>query len=185
MRARRIRKTRAIIGAAVAIALLAGGRSVVTATMQSTAAPSCTRAEYHQFDFFIGDWDAYDVGSQKVKAHNVITRMLGGCAIREVYSRADGYVGESFSVYDSARATWHQSWVTNRGEVLSLDGGLRNGDMVLSGPTPGPKGMRATIRGIWHAQANGYVRETAEQSGDGGKTWTLVFDLEFRRRAAP
>jgi hypothetical protein len=182
MTARRVRNMRPLLSVAAAIALLAAGRPVLTAAMQSKAAPPCARAEYHQFDFFIGDWDAYDVGSQKVKAHNVITRMLGGCAVREVYSRPDGYIGESFSVYDSVRAVWHQSWVTNRGEVLLLDGGVRNGDMVLSGPTPGLNGMRATIRGIWHAQANGSVRETAEQSSDGGTTWTPVFDLEFRRR---
>jgi hypothetical protein len=175
---------RVIAGTAIAIVLLAGMRSVVVAAIQSTTAPPCARVEYHQFDFFIGDWDAYDVGSQKVKAHNVVTRMLGGCAIREVYARPDGYVGESFSVYDSVRATWHQSWVTNRGELLLLDGGLRNGDMILSGPTPGPKGMPATIRGTWHAQSSGRVRETAEQSTDGGKTWSPVFDLEFRRRTA-
>jgi hypothetical protein len=82
--------------------LVAATALLTAATSPKTAAP-CARAEYHQFDFFLGDWDAYDVGSSQVKAHGVVTRMLGQCAVRELYSRRDGYVGESFSVYDSAR----------------------------------------------------------------------------------
>jgi hypothetical protein len=166
------------------IILLGFAVMAMTAMMPMKERTACTRPEYHQFDFFLGDWDVFDVGSSKVKAHNVVTRMLDGCAVREVYTRTDGYVGESFSVYDSTRAIWHQSWVTNRGELLLLDGALKNGDMVLSGPNRTQTGT-STIRGIWHVQANGSVRETAEQSIDGGKSWSPVFDLEFRRRAAP
>jgi len=45
--------------------------------------PSCETAEYRQFDFFVGDWDAYDFGvPDSVIARNIVTPMLGGCAIR-------------------------------------------------------------------------------------------------------
>lgn len=176
------RALRPIVGIVVAITLLTGGRRVLTAAKQPSVAPACASSEYHQFDFFLGDWDAFDVGSSRVKAHNAVTRMLGGCALREVYSRLDGYSGESFSVYDFVRGRWHQSWVTNRGELLLLDGGLRNGDMVLSGPGFSPAAIEATIRGVWRTQPDGSVRETAEQSSDGGKTWSPMFDLEFRKR---
>jgi len=64
---------------------------------------------------------------------NRIESMLGGCAIREVYEQTDGLVGESFSVYDSSRRVWHQSWVTNRGQLLTLEGGMSAGKMILTG----------------------------------------------------
>jgi hypothetical protein len=49
-----------------------------------------------------------------------------------VYRRRDGYEGESFTTYDPARRSWHQSWVTNRGELLLLDGAGRGHAIVLS-----------------------------------------------------
>ncbi len=152
----------------------------IFATLALTLA--CTSAEARQFDFFLGDWDAFDAGSRVVKAHTVVTKMLDGCAIREVYSRTDGYTGESFSTYDAARKMWHQSWVTNRGELLLLDGAFKNGAMTLTG-ADGSAARNALIRGVWRVEGGG-VRETATRSIDGGKNWAPLFDLEFRRHVA-
>jgi hypothetical protein len=133
-----------------------------------------------QFDFFTGEWDTYEVGdSSRIIARNRVTPMLGGCAIREVYEQHDGMVGESFSTFDPSRRVWHQSWVTNRGQLLLLDGGLEGGRMVLSGVEWRAAGDSAILRGIW-SRAGDNVRETAERSTDGGKTWTSVFDILFR-----
>jgi hypothetical protein len=30
--------------------------------------------------------------------------------------------GQSFTIYDVARDVWHQTWVTNRGELLEIEG---------------------------------------------------------------
>lgn len=173
-------RRRAYAVIAVAVALLVARQSRGGAEMR--ALDTCDRAEYRQFDFFIGEWDTYDVGSSTIKAHNSVTRMLDGCVIREVYRRTDGYTGESFSTYDVARGAWHQSWVTNRGELLLLDGGMKDGHMVLSGNGPVVHGKPSLIRGTWLPGRDGSVRETAEQSTDGGKTWSPLFDIVFRRR---
>jgi hypothetical protein len=167
-------------GLAVMSTLILLASSHPSAEVRSRA-PACTRAEYHEFDFFLGEWDAFDVGSSRVKAHNSVTRMIDGCAIREVYRRLDGYSGESFSMYDSAHARWHQSWVTNTGELLLLDGGMRDSAMVLTGNEPVVSGAAGLIRGTWRPSSDGSVRETAERSVDNGKSWTGVFDLVFRR----
>src|SRR5262249_13862797 len=85
----------------------------------------CSQPEFRQFDFFAGDWDTFDIGSPtKIVARNRVTIVLGGCVIHEAYEQTDGLVGESFSLYDSTSGKWHQSWVTNRGGLLLLDGGL-------------------------------------------------------------
>ena len=142
----------------------------------------CAAAEFHQFDFFIGDWNTYDVGSTTIKAHNTVTPMVGGCAVREVYSGVTGFTGESFSTYDTARHVWHQSWVTTRGELLLLDGGPKGRDMVFTGPEQNADGKKSIIRGTWHPNSDGTIRETAVHSFDGGKTWTPVFDIIFKKR---
>jgi hypothetical protein len=143
-------------------------------------AAHCTAPQYHQFDFFLGDWDTYDVAdSTKIVARNHVSRMLDGCAIREVYSQNDGMSGESFNLYDAARHVWHQSWVTNRGELLLLDGGLRGRNMVFTATQKGSGGSTTLIRGTW-IPLNGSVRETVVASTDGGMTWKPQFDIMFR-----
>jgi len=147
--------------------------------------PACATAEYRQFDFFVGDWDTYDVGApSKIVARNTVTYMLGGCAIREVYQQADGLVGESFSAYDAKRRVWHQSWITNRGQLLLLDGGMRGDSIVLTGPEKAADGSSSLVRGVWYREAMG-VHERGERSSDNGATWKPWFDIVFRPHAHP
>lgn len=150
----------------------------------SASAPACSAPEYRQFDFFAGDWDTYDVAApDSIVARNHVTPMLGGCALREVYEQQDGMKGESFSVYDASRRIWHQSWVTNGGTVLLLEGGLENGRMVLTAPEHHTDGSTSLLRGSWWQEGTA-VREKAERSSDGGTTWTPVFDIVFRPHAS-
>ena len=94
----------------------------------------CATPEYRQFDFWLGDWDAFDFDNPTTKvARTRVDLILDGCVLLENYEGADGHKGQSFSVYDSSRKVWHQSWVTNRGEVLVIEGKFEAGEMVLSG----------------------------------------------------
>lgn len=140
----------------------------------------CSVSAYHQFDFWIGDWDAFDADKPNVVvAHNRVDSILGGCVIREDYREPDGMEGESFSIYDASRKVWHQTWVTNRGKLLVIEGNYRNDEMVMSGADRTLDGKERRVRGIWKRVKDG-VRETAVTSTDGGKTWEPWFDLVFR-----
>jgi hypothetical protein len=112
-------------------------------------------------------------------ARNRVTRILDGCVLRELYQQQNGMVGESYSLWDASRRVWHQSWVTNRGTLLLLDGHLDGDRIVLTGPDKTAEGRPALIRGIWWAEGRN-VREKAERSTDGGKTWQPVFDIVFQ-----
>ena len=105
--------------------------------------------------------------------------MVDGCALREVYEQLDGLRGESFSTYDAARRTWHQTWVTNKGALLLLDGRLFGDRMVLTATEHQSDGTTSLLRGIWWREGT-TVRERAERSRDDGKTWAPVFDIVFR-----
>jgi hypothetical protein len=162
--------------AALATAILL----LMAATGRAQASPPCTGPEFRQFDFFAGDWDTYDMAdTSRVVARNRVTSILDGCVLREAYEQSDGLVGESYSLYDATRHVWHQSWVTNRGGLLLLDGGLDAARMVLSGTERKPDGTASLLRGVWWSEGRN-VREKAERSPDGGKTWTPVFDIVFR-----
>jgi hypothetical protein len=158
--------------------LLAGSGRIASRVASAEDAKSgfCAAPIYRQFDFWAGDWDVFDVGSPIKVARARVDLILDGCVLREDYQGSDGHKGQSFTIYDTARNVWHQSWVTNRGELLVIEGNMTAGEMVLTGEDHA-KG--ALVRGTWRPE-NGNVREIAVTSTDGGKTWKVWFDLVFR-----
>lgn len=164
------------------VLLLASDAAAQSRPVEPAASPQCRSAEHHQFDFWLGDWDVYHLpDTNKAVARGRISRMLGGCALREVYTQSDGMEGESFSLWDPTRGRWHQSWATNRGALLLLEGGFCGGRMVLAAPEWKPDGSSTRLRGTWWPQGRN-VRLKAERSADGGKSWGPVFDIVFRPR---
>jgi ketosteroid isomerase-like protein len=150
------------------------------ASVDSARAASCAGPEYRSFDFWMGDWKAFDADNPaKAVAHTRVDRILDGCVLLEDYEGTDGSHGESFTIYDASRQVWHQSWVTNHGVVLVIEGKLQSGEMVLSGVSHPSDGKEKFVRGVWKPVTGG-VRETAVTSTDGGKTWNPWFDLMFR-----
>jgi hypothetical protein len=136
--------------------------------------------EYRSFDFWVGNWDAFDIdNSNKKVAHNRVDRILDGCVLLEDYQSKDGEHGQSFTIYDVSRKVWHQTWVTNEGALLVIEGGMHGGEMVLSGTDRTSEGKTRYVRGTWKPVSDG-VREFAVTSTDGGKTWKPWFDLIFR-----
>ncbi len=171
---------RGIVTVGLLLALVAPTGEAQNGGAERRPAERCTGPEFRQFDFWAGDWDTYDVAdTSKVVARNRVTLILDGCVLRESYQQNDGLVGESYSLWDASRGLWHQSWVTNRGTLLLLDGRLEGGRMVLTGSEKMPDGKNALLRGIWWVEGKN-VRETAVRSTDRGKTWTLAFDIVFR-----
>ena len=176
----------------VAVWLLVGGvlliapftRIEVSATRressdESSRPASCAGPEYHEFDFWVGDWDAFDFDNPTTKAARTqVDLILDGCVLRENYQATDGHQGQSFSIYDASRKVWHQTWVTNRGQLLVIEGKFEAGEMVLTGVDPAAA-EPTLVRGTWKPVSGG-VREIGVTSTDGGKTWKPWFDLIFR-----
>jgi hypothetical protein len=163
--------------------------AIVPKSVRATPAMTskyCAAPEFKQFDFWLGDWDTFRVQDGRPAdtsvARNRITPMMDGCALREEYTRKDGYRGESFTAYDAARKVWVQSWVSNQDEVTVVEG-TKDGDrIVLHGSITDAQGVQLQ-RVTWMPVKEG-VRETCVGSRDGGKTWTMVFDILFRPHKA-
>jgi len=141
----------------------------------------------HDFDFWIGDWDVF--GPQgKQAGRNTITSMFDGQTggmLHEHWHGNGGVEGRSINAYDEARGVWHQTWMDSAGGVLLLDGGLRDGAMVLEGQAPSGEDLTVVDlqRITWTRDDEGAeVRQVWESSADDGKTWQVAFDGRYRRR---
>jgi hypothetical protein len=160
------------------------GRVAATPPVATPASPHCSAAEYHQMDFWIGDWDTFETdtpgGPSEARAH--VDPIAQGCAIHELYEQTDGLIGDSILSYDPVRKQWQQTWVTNRGSIMVIAGNVKDGAMILEGESHLKDGTSVMQRITWAAQDKG-VRESAVLSKDRGKTWTPAFDVLFLKHA--
>jgi hypothetical protein len=157
--------------------------TVTAATSPLTSSPHCSAAEYHQLDFWIGDWDTFETespGGPSI-ARARVEPIAQACALHELYEQTDGLIGDSILSYDPVRNQWQQTWVTNRGSIMVLWGNFKDGVLVLEGESHLRDGTSVRQRITWQVQDKG-VRESAVLSKDGGLTWTPAFDVLFLKR---
>jgi hypothetical protein len=81
--------------------------------------PCETDSIYRQFDFWIGNWEVYDLKNNKA-GDSKITSVLSSCTILEEWTSANKqngvyYAGKSFNTYNAATKQWQQTWVDNMG----------------------------------------------------------------------
>jgi hypothetical protein len=157
---------------------------MAAAASTSVAAPApanCSAPEYHQLDFWLGDWDTLDSdekGSTTSIARAHVDPIAAGCAVHELYEQTDGLIGDSILSYDPVRKQWQQTWVTNRGAIMVIYGNLKAGALILEGEVHLQDGRTVHQRITWKAEGKG-VRESAVISKDGRKTWAPSFDVLF------
>jgi hypothetical protein len=160
--------------------------AIVVAANLSAAATSarpagCTAAEYHQLDFWLGDWDTFestDATTSIARTH--VDRIAAGCAVHELYEQTDGLIGDSILSFDGARKVWQQTWVSNYGSLMVIAGRFKDGALTLEGETHTGDGRSLLQRITWKAERGG-VREWSVLSKDSGKTWLPAFDVVFRK----
>jgi len=162
---------------AMSIAVLAPAPIVA----QQQASQPCSAPEYRQFDFWVGSWRVFDPRGQQVGT-NTIEAVLGGCALHEQWQGSEGSRGFSYNIFDRTTGRWHQTWVSNNGLLLLLEGGLVGGRMVLTGTTADREGAVTLNRITWTPIASDSVRQRWERSSDGGATWAVAFDGTYVRK---
>jgi hypothetical protein len=160
------------------IGLLAAVFSPVVGHAQEGAqqqAPPCSAPEYRQFDFWLGTWNV-ETPDGNIAGTNEITRILGGCALREAWTGAGGSRGTSYNIFDSRTSQWHQTWVDNGGLLLVLDGAFEDGKMVLRGKKHLGDTLTVMHEISWEPTEDNRVVQRWTMSRDEGATWQQVFE---------
>jgi hypothetical protein len=149
--------------------------------------PACTATEHRQFDFWVGYWDVYPTGKDKLVAHSLIENLYDGCVIRENWLPLKGSGGSSLNSYFPDEKLWRQIWADSSNGWGTFEGSLQNGAMVLTGQwknANGP-GTQAFSRTTWSLNPDGSVRQHGEARGADGKSWSTSFDFTYRKSASP
>lgn len=148
----------------------------------------CSKPVYRQFDFWIGEWEAFAPSGAKA-GDSKVSLLLDSCSILEEWTSAGlqkglRFAGKSFNMYNAATKKWQQYWVDNTGNITKyFNGNFEDGKMVLQ--TENEK-LNDTL---WQIQKMTFynlgankVRQQGQTSSDNGKTWVTSFDLEYRRK---
>jgi tetratricopeptide (TPR) repeat protein len=139
----------------------------------------CRSPEYRKFDFWVGDWDVHAPDNGPSVGRNLVTLEQEGCLVVEHWTASTGgQIGTSFNYYDVRDKKWHQLYLDNSGNAgafPAMAGNLIGEKMVLlSDETQSP-----VSRWTWYVLEPGKVRQMAEQSTDGQKTWNIVWDSVY------
>jgi hypothetical protein len=147
---------------------------------------ACTAPEHRQFDFWLGRWTVHggpDGTAQQGSSRN--ERSDNGCWITEHWHSAGGSDGTSLNAWDAQYKVWRQFWTGADGVVLRLEGGLRDGAMVMEGELPTSAGGTQRQKISWTPQRDGSVVQHWQTSDDDGRTWQDAFRGVYRRSPAP
>ena len=148
----------------------------------------CSLPVFRQFDFWVGNWEAFTTTGKKA-GDSKISIMLDSCVILEEWTSASSqqgltYSGKSFNMYNVATKQWQQTWVDNTGNTTEfLRGTGSDGKIVYyADKVIDPKGKNFMRRLTFTKLSNDKVRQYGERSDDEGKTWTVEYDLEYRKK---
>ncbi len=143
------------------------------------------RSVNHEFDFWIGEWEVYQYGSDTKIWENVIAAVAGGHGLLEHWVAAGGQqTGKSLNSYNPHTRQWQQYWIGSGGTTSEYKGALTDGKMVLVAENISGSGAKFIMRGTWTPLPDGTVRQQFEVSSNQGETWQTVFDGHYRRQAA-
>lgn len=148
----------------------------------------CNGASYRQFDFWIGEWEAFGTNGKKA-GDSKISLILDSCIIFEEWTSATinkgiRYAGKSFNTYNAATKQWQQTWVDNAGGSNEyLQGKFENNKIIYTtSPFPFRNDTMAIRKMTFTNLGPDKLRQHGEISKDNGATWSTEYDLEYRRR---
>ena len=148
----------------------------------------CSDPVYRQFDFWIGEWEAYAPNGKKA-GDSKISLILDSCIILEewtstVVTKGLRYAGKSYNTYNAATKKWQQYWVDNAGGVTEyFNGHYEDNKMIVeTADIKQADGTTKIMKMTFYNLSPDKLRQHGESSTDNGKTWKTDFDLEYRRK---
>jgi hypothetical protein len=142
-----------------------------------------------EFDFWVGDWNVYQNGTDQLVGESKIEVASGGCMILENWT-AKGPVahnGKSMNYVNSATGKWEQLWIGSGGINTNnpqkfVNGEYKDNAMRFTFEQVSPKNEKQIGRFVFFNLGTNEVRQFNEVSNDNGTTWTTVYDFLYKRK---
>jgi len=145
----------------------------------------------HEFDFLEGEWDALcrvplANGWAEAPGRLTASRTLGGKVFVERFEgiyHGGALEGLGLRAFNRETREWEHTWTDSLqpGHFHVWKGVFRDGKIDLLGEwTDDGKPVRSRL--TWSGITPDSAHWESSRSSDGGKTWTLHWVIEFRRR---
>jgi len=142
---------------------------------------TCCADEYHQFDFWIGEWDVFDTTGNQV-GQNTIKREQDGCVLQENWISKNS-TGTSYNYFNATDSTWNQVWVDNQAGSLVLKGEFSDGAMRLrSNLLKGKKVPYYRNEIVWILHTDGSVSQQWNILDEQDAVLTIAFLGIYRKK---
>jgi hypothetical protein len=151
------------------------------ARAEKNTRPCAQEAGYRALDFWVGEWDVETVDGQPA-GRSRIERVLESCVVLENGWGRNGYEGKGFNLFHPATGRWEQLWVDSVGRLTRFEGEARDGNLYYQTRAVPPDGRPRLRRMTFFNEGPDRVRQRGEGSADDGGTWTVDYDLVYRRK---
>lgn len=150
----------------------------------------CSNPVYRQFDFWVGDWEAFGMKGAKA-GDSKISIILDSCVVLEEWTSAGTqqglrFAGKSYNTYNNVTKQWQQTWVDNTGGSTEYLEGVYSDNKIVfkSRPFKFKKDSFAVRKLTFYKLSSDKVRQHGEISKDDGSSYVTEYDLEYRRKTA-
>jgi hypothetical protein len=148
----------------------------------STSCMDIPRAR--EFDFWIGEWDAFVTGTSNLAGNSKIEIASGGCMILENWtSVGQPFSGKSINYVDPTTLKWKQVWVGSNGLNVSefLNGEYSDGAMRFEFEQKTKDGSAQKVKFHFYNIGKDEVRQLHQTSAD-GQNWKTTYDFTYKRK---
>lgn len=139
------------------------------------------------FDFWLGSWELSweDADGTIGQGTNHIEKVLDDKVIKENFEAHSGaykgFIGKSYSVYNSDTDEWKQTWVDNEGGYLDFTGEFDGDKRIFKRKGVNPQGKKILQRMVFYDITSNSMTWDWEISEDNGETWQLRWRIFYER----
>ena len=173
---------------ALAVILLTPALAGAQGAAHPAVAPNapCAAPEYHQFDFWVGDWRVYDAKTNELVALDRVEKLAHGCIVQQnltmltdLYRRPGlDYRMSGIGVNRFDGESWLEMWADDQWGAIVLRGRpTQDKAMVLTTIIPS---RNRDLRLEWEKHSDGSIRQLQYVAPAGSGKWELYGDLIYR-----
>jgi len=157
--------------------------NAVSKKIYTNAYPCAADPKQREFDFWIGEWDVFQNGTNQLVGHSLVQKVSGECALLENWDASRGFsTGKSLNYFDALSNSWEQDWIGSMGGAQKYLNGVYKDSAMRFTYEAVNNGKKVTGNFIFYNLGPGKVRQYQDASEDGGRTFTVSYDFIYMRK---